>query len=344
MRQTTASRGEGREERGEGRVESGACSAFRPAPSALRPPLSALRPPPSAFTLVELLVVIVIISMLAGLLLPAVLAARGRARVAQCINNQKEIGLAILQYEGAKKHLPGYVNRVHNTAVSWVPVLFPFLGRMDLWEGATGWRMGANPPTVVPPTPRINELVCPDDADSSVNCPLTYVVNGGVYNTPPAPSLSLPNSLPANIVGPDISLTPPSPGGWGIFRDYYTIHTPPDPAPPIISLSSVRSTSRTVMLSEMVLPNNETARQWTETVSPRRLWFTWPNCLPLPLVTPPSAADLVTLQSTLIGVSSTASWAPLPSIHRGIVIVTFCDGHVESLADDAVCSAYLAVP
>ena len=208
MRQSTVSRGEGREERGE-------CSAFRL--------------PPSAFTLVELLVVIVIISMLVGLLLPAVLSARGRARVAQCTNNQKEIGLAILQYEGAKKHLPGYVNRVRNTAVSWVPVLFPFLGRMDLWEGTTGWRMGSGSPY----RPRINELVCPDDAGSMVDCPLTYVVNGGVYNAPPNPSL--PNSLPENIVNPNTSLTPPSPGGWGIFRDYYTIPAPPNPAPPVIS-------------------------------------------------------------------------------------------------------------
>ena len=83
--------------------------------------------------------VIVIISMLVGLLTPALISARGRARIAQCTNNQHELALAITQYDVAKHHLPGYINLVHGTAVSWVPVLFPFLDRNDLWEGTNGW-------------------------------------------------------------------------------------------------------------------------------------------------------------------------------------------------------------
>jgi prepilin-type N-terminal cleavage/methylation domain-containing protein/prepilin-type processing-associated H-X9-DG protein len=53
------------------------------------------------FTLIELLVVIAIIAVLIALLLPAVQAAREAARRAQCINNCKQVGLAIHNYESA---------------------------------------------------------------------------------------------------------------------------------------------------------------------------------------------------------------------------------------------------
>ncbi len=59
-----------------------------------------------AFTLVELLVVIAIIGTLVGLLLPAVQAAREAARRSSCQNNMKQMGLALLNYESAKKKYP----------------------------------------------------------------------------------------------------------------------------------------------------------------------------------------------------------------------------------------------
>ncbi|QDS98817.1 DUF1559 domain-containing protein [Adhaeretor mobilis] len=73
----------------------------------------------SAFTLVELLVVIAIIGVLVGLLLPAVQAAREAARRSTCLNNFKQVGVALHNFHSAMEHFPpGTEYRVPNAKSS----------------------------------------------------------------------------------------------------------------------------------------------------------------------------------------------------------------------------------
>jgi prepilin-type N-terminal cleavage/methylation domain-containing protein/prepilin-type processing-associated H-X9-DG protein len=133
-----------------------------------------------AFTLVELLVVIAIIGVLVALLLPAVQAAREAARRMNCQSNMKNLALAVLNYENARKELPPstkaeVVGRTGGTdflpysgpQYSWIVWALPYMEQQSLFSQfdmkANRSVMNQNVQTA-PQSAQPAVLLCPSDS------------------------------------------------------------------------------------------------------------------------------------------------------------------------------------
>jgi prepilin-type N-terminal cleavage/methylation domain-containing protein/prepilin-type processing-associated H-X9-DG protein len=134
---------------------------------------SALR----AFTLIELLVVIVIIAVLIALLLPAVQAAREAARRSQCVNNLKQIGLAMHNYHGTYEVFPpGYVSdTLGNTPAGqdigpgwgWGAMLLSHLEQSSLFNAVNFNRSTADPASQTVRRSSLSVFLCPSNVGGS---------------------------------------------------------------------------------------------------------------------------------------------------------------------------------
>ena len=155
----------------------------------------------SGFTLIELLVVIAIIALLMSLLLPAVQSSREAARRAQCLNNLKQIGIALHNHHDVEGHFPpAHIHEPGSSTVtysirepsqtiadqywfSWMARLLPYVEKSTHFE-KIAWDEWAfmNPPDALPGGGFLNGSLldlyhCPS-AEEDV--PLVYDIDGTI--------------------------------------------------------------------------------------------------------------------------------------------------------------------
>jgi prepilin-type N-terminal cleavage/methylation domain-containing protein/prepilin-type processing-associated H-X9-DG protein len=121
------------------------------------------------FTLVELLVVIAIIGSLVALLLPAVQAAREAARRNSCVNNLKQVGLAVQNHHQAVQQFPMGRDNTVQSSVSWAFRLLPYLEKNNVFASFNKHaRVDDNSNSMAMRTP-ITEYACPSRRDAAAD-------------------------------------------------------------------------------------------------------------------------------------------------------------------------------
>jgi prepilin-type N-terminal cleavage/methylation domain-containing protein/prepilin-type processing-associated H-X9-DG protein len=197
------------------------------------------------FTLIELLVVIAIIGVLIGLLLPAVQAARQSARRMKCVNNLKQIGLALANYESALQIFPpsyvadpeavgsaygisypdGGINSPPGFA--WGTLILPYLEQAPLYASCNTNLPCWAPENATVAHTKLSVFICPDALGGSDGFSPHQYTNGNSDNPNDGGPYNPPFFLPHSHYVTNAGVNQP----WGRSPQYSSDMDVPEPVP-----------------------------------------------------------------------------------------------------------------
>jgi prepilin-type processing-associated H-X9-DG protein len=309
----------------------------------------------AAFTIIELVVVIGILGILVALLLPAVQSARGASRRMQCMNNLRNVGIALIADAESQQHFTasGYFGIHSGIYHNWVVAILPWLDQREIhnrWNFKVPYTAPAN---FALANTHLAVLVCPDDITAVGQGDLSYVVNGGFGWTGPPCGVITPSSYsPIDLNGSGPCTSHPVDGVPSDLTLMYETglffaENWPEPAktPRRHNLGSIRDgVSHTIMVAENIHAGFDKADggNWGNPLSWRTCFFVSGYVCQGFSCTPGSVdyrrandhSQAPYMYNAINATAQSEGIAPWPSsLHPGGVHFAFCDGSVRFVSE-----------